>query len=81
MKQPFHSDQVQISDEIDAHELLKSLREMAVAEIHPGGSEFQSNIVGIMFVHIGQQILQIAQHPGAPVIGKLLGVGPGMTAF
>lgn len=67
--------------EMDAHELLKGPGEMAVAEIHPGSGVLQGNIVGIVFVDIGKQILQIPQHPGTPVVGKLLRVSPGMTAL
>ena len=54
---------------------------MAGAEIHAPGRVFQGDVIRIVHIDIGKELLQLREHPGAAAVGKLIGVGSGMESF
>ena len=54
---------------------------MTVAEIHPGSGVFQSDVVCIVCVHVGKQLLQFPQSMGTTVVRQLPRLIPGMITF
>ena len=62
-------------------EQVEGLGKIAVAEVHAGSGVFQRNTVGIVFVDVSQQLLEVCMRTCASSVRELLRTVPGMKTL